>query len=160
MLLAHAKLTKVDTTAQRLQHLDIPRRRTAIVAIVQGRDGALGNGGRAAAGRAGGHLGDAGHDVVDVKVENARVGIDRRVRRRLGVQEDRVVLHIDDRLGELVNGREGVLVRAAMGLGLVTATVGMWALLRDVAGVVSHQRLSTATLRAWLTSCNGALWLG
>jgi hypothetical protein len=48
--------------------------------------------------------------VVDVKVQNARVDVDARVRRGRAVQQRREILRRDRGLRELGQRREGVLV--------------------------------------------------
>jgi hypothetical protein len=105
--------TKVDTPAKSLEDLDVARRRAPVVPIIEGGSSGIIDAQRSRSAHAGGtrgHLGDSGHEVVDVEVKNAVVHIHARVRRGGDVQQRREDLGRDGRLRELGERREGVLV--------------------------------------------------
>jgi len=91
-----SRLTTMNPPTNRLETLDIPGPRTAIIAIVVLLAKLLGD-----------NLGDGGHDRVDVEVQDGGVDVDG-----VRVEERRVVEGWEDGGREQVGGGEGVLVGA------------------------------------------------
>ena len=91
----HDGRTEMYTPAESLEHLYIPRRRAAIVAVVLG----LGHARR-----------DGGHDLFDVKVQDLVVHLGRGMRGGGDVQERREGEGGDDGLGQLGGVVERVFI--------------------------------------------------
>lgn len=88
----------MDSPRDGLEGLEVARRGRAIVAVIVLLAQFLGDDAR-----------DGGHDLAGVKVHDARVHVQAR-----GVVQERGVLERgEDGGGELVLGREGVLIRTA-----------------------------------------------
>lgn len=91
-----SKLTTMNPPTDRLQTLDIPSPRTAIVAVIVLLSQLLGH-----------NLGDGGHDRVDVEGQNRGVDVNG-----VGIEKRRVVKRWEDGRRKEVGGSEGVLVGA------------------------------------------------